>query len=178
MDQHESVKRFELMNLKGTKLAEQLFSQIIGMKTTRAKLGYGSFITMDWGRDITTYKKTKKRNYTFTFGEWHLWIYMCAWRLEQNNKPIVGANDERELISENISILSGKALTHVTIKNDSFDTLLQFEDNFQLLLFSFGVEDDEQWMLYTPQNKTFTAGPELVGNMKTLQNKSKNTLFD
>lgn len=144
---------------KGTKLAEKLFSQIIGIKTTRAKLGYGSFITIDWGKDIITHKETKRKIHTFTFGEWHLWIYMCAWRLEQNNKPIIGANDERELISEHISVLAGKALTDVTINNDSFDTVLQFEDNFQLLLFSFGVKDDEQWMLYTPQKKTFTAGP-------------------
>lgn len=144
---------------EGTKLAEQLFSQIIGMKTTRAKLGYGSFITIDWGKDITEKFKTKRGIEKQIFGEWHLWIYMCAWRLERNNKPIVGANDERELISKHIAILSGKILSHVTIKNDSFDTVLQFEDNFQLLLFSFGVEDDEQWMLYTSENKTFAAGP-------------------
>lgn len=144
---------------EGTVLGMKLFSQLKGIKTTRVKLGYGSFITMDWGKDIITYKKTKTKVHTFTFGEWHLWIYMCAWRLQENNIPIIGANDDRELISQHISVLSGKALTSVTINNESFDTTLEFEDNLHLLLFSFGVKDDEQWMLYTPNKKTFTAGP-------------------
>lgn len=144
---------------EGIRLGMKLFSELIGIKTTRVKLGHGSFITIDWGKDIITHKKTNTKVHTFTFGEWHLWVYMCAWRLQQNNKPIIGANDDRELIAEHLSILKGKALVSVTISNESFDTVLQFEDNFQLLLFSFGVKDDEQWMLYTPEKKTFTAGP-------------------
>lgn len=46
---------------KGSLLGEKLFLQIIGIKTTRVKLGYGNFITIDWGKDIVTNKETKKR---------------------------------------------------------------------------------------------------------------------
>lgn len=36
--------------MKGTERAEQLFSQIIGMKPTRMELGKGSFVTIHWGK--------------------------------------------------------------------------------------------------------------------------------
>lgn len=60
MDQHANIKRFELISLKGPKLAEQLFSQIIGIEARNVELGHGSFITIDFGKDILiTSKKTR-----------------------------------------------------------------------------------------------------------------------
>lgn len=50
MDQHANIKRFELISLKGPKLAEQLFSQIIGIEARNVELGHGSFITIDLGK--------------------------------------------------------------------------------------------------------------------------------
>lgn len=144
---------------KGTDLAKQLFSEIIGMKMTRSKLGYGSFITMDWGKDKVEEFKTKDGIEKQIFGEWHLWIYMCAWRLEQNGDPIVGAGDERDTLRIKIPLLTGKKLLQVKVVNGSFDIIFDFEESYRLLLFSFTVDDDEQWMFFTPNRKVFTAGP-------------------
>lgn len=143
---------------EGTKLAEQLFLQIVGIEARNVELGHGSFITMDFGKDIfITSKKTKRSRKR---GEWFLWIYMCAWRLDHQQQPIIGASDDRELINSKLKNLEGKKFLHMEIINDSFDCRLEFEDNFQLLLFSFGVKDDEQWMFFTSNNgKVFTAGP-------------------
>lgn len=143
---------------KGTELAEQLFSQIIGLETRNVELGHGSFITMDFGRDILiTNKKTKRSRRR---GEWFLWIYMCIWRLDHQGQPIVGASDERELINSKLQDLECKKLLHMKIMNDSFDCRLEFEENWNLILFSHGVQDDEQWMFFTSNNgKVFTAGP-------------------
>lgn len=172
MDYYADFKRFEVMNLircmvnsikeiksKGTELAEQLLSQIIGMRITRSKLGYGSFITMDWGNDIVEELKTKDGTEKQIFGEWHLWVYMCAWRLEKSGDPIIGAGDERDIIQPKIPLLIGKKLLQAQVLNNSFDVILHFEQGYRLLLFSFEVEDSEQWLFFTPNRKVFTAGP-------------------
>jgi hypothetical protein len=56
-------------------------SKIQGLKADNIKLGYGSFLTIDFGEPIEINIKTKKGIEKFTRGEWHLWIYMCAWRI-------------------------------------------------------------------------------------------------
>lgn len=143
--------------LEGTELAKNLFSEIIGLEARNAQLGYGSFITIDFGENIII--KGKKASNDFERGKWHLWVYMCTWRLEQNGEPIVGAGDEREVLRLKISLLTGKKLLQVKILNKSFDIIFDFENGYRLLLFSFVVEDDEQWMFFTPNRKVFTAGP-------------------
>ena len=84
---------------------------------------------------------------------------MCAWRIDKNNKPYIGSNDTRDLIEQRLSALENIELKKVRILNASFDAVLEFGEGFQLHLFSFQVTDDEQWMFYTPEHKTFTAGP-------------------
>lgn len=144
---------------KGTDLAKQLFSEIIGMKMTRSKLGYGSFITMDWGKDKVEEFKTKHGIEKQIFGEWHLWIYMCAWRLEKNGEPVIGSGDEKKAIESKIPLLTGKKLIQAQVINDSFDVFFDFEEGYRLLLFSFEIEDSEQWLFFTQNEKVFTAGP-------------------
>lgn len=144
---------------KGTDLAKELLSQVVGKRITRSKLGYGSFITIDWGKDIIEEFKTKDGIEKQIFGEWHLWVYMCAWRLEQNGDPIIGSGDERNAIQPKIPLLISKELLQVQVINNSFDLIFDFEKGYRLLLFSFEIEDSEQWLFFTPNEKVFTAGP-------------------
>ncbi len=44
---------------KGKSLAEQLLGQIVGLVPTRVKLGHGSFVTLDFGRDIPSQINTR-----------------------------------------------------------------------------------------------------------------------
>jgi hypothetical protein len=144
----------------GIELATNLFNKIIGTKPTRITLGHGSFLTFDFGRDIKEQIKTRAGGLkTICFGEWHLWVYMCAWRIDKNNKPFIGSNDARDLIKQHLRALEKKELKKVIILNEAFDANLVFGDEYQLHLFSFQVTDDEQWMLFTPEEKVFTAGP-------------------
>lgn len=144
----------------GKQLATNILKQIIGLKPTRVELGHGSFLTFDFGRDIEEQIKTRSGELrTVSYGEWHLWVYMCAWRIDKHQKPFIGSNDSRELISKKLRALDGKELKKVTILNSAFDTNFTFEDGFELHLFSFQVTDHEQWMFFTPEHKTFSAGP-------------------
>lgn len=140
------------------KLAKSLFQNILGIKPTRAKLGHGSFITIDFGRDIPKKVKTRNGIVTRYFGEWYLWVYMCAWRFDKNKKPFIGSEDSREKIEKSLIELANKKLTQVEIFNDSFDSTLVFED-IELHLFATHTYKKEQWMLFTPEKKVFTAGP-------------------
>ena len=143
----------------GIQIALNLFNQFIGEKARNVKLGYGSFVTMDFGKDLILKEKVKGKESTYNQGEWHLWIYMAAWRLDQGDTPIIGAADNREIIQEGLNILNGNELKKISILNDSFDVLIEFQNDLNLLLFSFGVKEYEQWMLFTPERKVFTAGP-------------------
>lgn len=144
----------------GIELAKSLFQKIVGMKPSRIEFGHGSFITMDFGRDIPIRVKTRKGLSTRCHGEWHLWKYMCAWRIDKDKKPLVGSNDTREKIENALCELKDKNLESVEILNHAFDTKLIFGNDIELFLFSFYTQDDyEQWMLFTPERKTFTAGP-------------------
>jgi hypothetical protein len=146
--------------LNGIELSTSLFNKILGKKPTRVNLGHGSFLVFDFGRDFEEQIKTRSGGFkTIYFGEWHLWVYMCAWRIDKNNKPFIGSNDSRSLIEQKLCALEKKELTEVIILNDSFDTKLVFDDEYQLHLFSFQVTDNEQWKLFTPERKVFVAGP-------------------
>jgi len=143
----------------GTELAKSLFQKILGIKPTRVKLGHGSFITFDFGRDIPEEIKTRNGPTTRYFGEWHLWVYMCAWRIDKDKKPFVGCEDSREKIESSLSELANRNLEKIEILNDAFDVKLVFGEDVELHLFAFHTQDQRQWMLFTPEKKVFTAGP-------------------
>lgn len=143
----------------GINLSKNLFQKILGVKPTRVKLGYGSFITFDFGRDIPEQIKTKTGFKTQYFGEWHLWIYMCAWRVDKEKRPFFGSNDSRETIESHVNELEKRVLSKVEILNEAFDAKFTFDDDLELFLFSFNAKEHEQWKFFTPENKVFTAGP-------------------
>jgi hypothetical protein len=139
--------------------AEQIFQGVLGKKPTRVKTGYGSFITIDFGKDITTQIKTRTGLKTQQFGEWHLWVYMCAWRIDKDKKPFLGSNDSKELIQLHINEIEKRILRGVKILNEAFDAKFTFGEDMELFLFSFNTKEHEQWMFFTPDNKVLTAGP-------------------
>ena len=143
---------------KGTELANNLFQKIKGLKPIRAKQGHGSFITLDFGRELSEEINTRAGIKIRYYGEWRLWVYMCAWRIDINQIPCAGSEDAREKIEKCLSELAQMELNKITILNNAFDTKMTF-GNIDLHLFSFNTTEHEQWMLFTPNNKVFTAGP-------------------
>lgn len=43
------------------------------MKAWGARLGVGSFVTIEFGEEVKEQPSSK------THGEWHLWVYMATW---------------------------------------------------------------------------------------------------
>ena len=64
-----------------------LIKPLEGNSARNVKLGHGSFITIDFGENRAIEISTKKGIIHRFRGEWHLWTYMCAWRLDKEGKP-------------------------------------------------------------------------------------------
>lgn len=135
---------------------QKLFQQIVGKKPTRVKLGFGSFITMDFGKDIPEEVKTRQGTQIRYHGEWHLWIYQCAWQIDQNGMMLIDSESPKVAIEPVLFNLTNKTFTSFSLLNDFFDAELKFEDMTLRLLHT---KEGEQWMLFTPENKTLVAGP-------------------
>jgi len=126
---------------------------IAGKDAWGFKLGIGSFMTIDLGEKILN-----ERN-GVVYGEWHLWIQCCAWRIDKNKKMWIGSEDNRESIINKINLLSNLQLQRLQINRYNLSATLYFTDEIILRLFPFITEEYEHWVLFTPSNKVLIAGP-------------------
>jgi hypothetical protein len=126
---------------------------VIGQKAWGVARGQGSFVTMEFGQPVPPTKANEKSH-----GEWHLWLYDCAWRLEQGESIIVGSEDELAKIETAIQAIEGHALLAFELITPALDAVITFEDNLLLRLFAVSTEEMDSWMLFTP-DKVITVGP-------------------
>ena len=145
---------------------QNILNEMKGLKTRNVQLGHGSFLTIDFGQDLLIRIKTNHGIEEFKRGEWHLWTYICAWRLDIKGIPIIGSEDERKKIAKEIVKLENKELVNIEILNEAFDIVLKFENEIVLLLFSFSVKEFEHWKLYTPERKALIVGPGMKVSYK------------
>lgn len=128
-----------------------------GYSAWDAKLGVGSFITMNFGSSIGLIGKSKRPR-----GEWYLWIYHCAWQFIEKGQAVVGSEDDQEALKSLIKKLEGKRIIDIEINRETFNTRFIFEDDICLSTFPLTfLENFEHWMIYTPDSKVLTAGPGL-----------------
>src|SRR5689334_15213275 len=83
---------------------ESILDSIVGMKPWSVRLGWGSFLTFEFGKEL------KDQGYSQPAGEWHLWVYMAAWRLETSHDIVTVCEDSRDFIRLQIKRLQGKTL--------------------------------------------------------------------
>lgn len=133
---------------EGITLASQLFSQCAGKKVTHVEMEQEKFLAIDFGEKDP---KTQKA--------WQIWVYAGAWRIDQAGEPYIGANDELDIIIERLKLLEKKKLLSVTIENEAFDASLFFEQEIKLSLFTDKAYEDEQWVLFAPDEMIFVSGP-------------------
>src|SRR5262245_52810469 len=71
----------------------ELVAEIADARVAEAKLGIGSFVTL-------TMQPARGE------GEWYLWVYQCAWRLERNGAVVAGSEDDRDVLRDAIDRLT------------------------------------------------------------------------
>jgi hypothetical protein len=144
------------MSLTKTDLYEiqATVAPLLRHKAWNVSLGVGSFITLEFGEPLPLGEQDKRIH-----GEWHLWVYMCAWRLEKNNEFIAGCEDPRDQLIEDVKLMEGLAIKSIEILAPACDTIIHFEDEVILRLFSIYSKENEHWMLFAPDGNVLVMGP-------------------
>ncbi len=121
-----------------------------GKKAWGVKHGIGTFVTMNFGQPLPPEGPNEK-----SFGEWYLWVYGGAWRLEKGEHVVVASEDDETKIEAEIQCIEGCLLQSFEIMTPALDALLTFEHDIVLRIFSIYSEENEDrgmdnWMLFTP----------------------------
>lgn len=129
-------------------------SPLLGQPAWGVALGVGSFITLEFGAS-----QPPAQGHERPHGEWHLWVYCCAWRLDGNGEILAGSEDARPKLEAAVQRLNGLAVRAFDIQPPALETTVTFDEGIALRLFPIFSEGFEHWMLYTPDGNVLTIGP-------------------
>ncbi len=127
---------------------------LLQQKAWGVSLGFGSFLTLEFGQPLPPSEERQKIH-----GEWHLWLYNCAWRLEEDDKILAASGDERHKLETAIHRLEGLTLQSVNLLSPAWDVVFTFEHQVVLRLFTIYSQDYEHWFLYVPDGNVLSVGP-------------------
>lgn len=135
------------------KFIQDELQRIKGLRVWDVQVGIGSFVTMQFGNVQRTGLTGRK------YGEFLLWIYGCAWRIENQDSFIIGSADDKEIMTQISDYLNNTSVQEVVFDQSNFDTILKFTNNIQLSMFGMS-SDMEHWLLYTPERMVISVGPK------------------
>jgi hypothetical protein len=133
------------MQLK--KQIDTLFRPLIGHKAWGASVGWGSFVTIEFGS-----RHLYHRHY---HGDWHLWLYQCDWSLRSNGRRLADSESKKGLMQLAIDNLDGARLTDLSFDSQRIITAFVFENHLHLRCKPYpdAAADEEYWMLFTPDRQ-------------------------
>ena len=138
---------------------------LIGQRAWQPNQGIGSFLTFEFGTKVprkpikSKLLKRIRKGPQLDRGEWHLWIYMCEWRIEKGSEILAGSEDDHSKVEIALQSFNNKTLTSMEILSSFLDTLFIFEDEVNLRTFSRDSKECEHWMLFTPDENVLSLGP-------------------
>jgi hypothetical protein len=133
---------------------ESKITPLVGEQAWGTELGIGSFLTVEFGESQPPTEAGGGAR-----GEWHLWVYCCAWRLEMEKEVVAASEDPRPKLEEAAQRLNGCTLRAIDVQRPALETTFTFDDGLTLRLFPVFSEDYEHWMLYDPSGNVLTIGP-------------------
>lgn len=133
------------MQLK--KQIEALFQPLIGQRPWRASVGWGSFVTLEFGP-----KRLYNRHY---HGDWHFWLYQCEWSLTSKDRCLAHSESKKRVMQLAIDNLKGAELTDLTFDSQRMITKLFFDSYLELQCkpYADAATDEDCWMLFTPDQQ-------------------------
>lgn len=145
----------------------QLFSGLIAVPSWNVKKGHGSFVTFEFGSPSIEISPVRPIKATPEFpasqertvavhGEWHLWIYCCAWEVSQEGTSVSHDGSSDKAIDTACRVLDGQAIKEIQINHRTKETIFTFDLGGRLVTRPYGDEVLEQWHLYCPDGKVFT----------------------
>jgi hypothetical protein len=133
------------MQLK--KQIDALFRPLLGQRPWRASVGWGSFVTLEFGG---------KRLYNGHYhGDWHLWLYQCEWTLTSNGRLMANSESKKKLMQLAIDNLKGAELTDFSFDSQRRITEFVFENHLELKCkpYADAAPDEDYWILFTPDQQ-------------------------
>ena len=138
--------------------ARRCFDPLIGKRPWQASLGWGSFLTFEFGQRV--------RVGDFWHGSWHLWLYMCSWRLNGPQGLVLTSDSPRATIGRIVTKLAAHPLTDVEIEPRARRTTFEFGQQLLFRCAAFSqveernnVDPADYWMLFMPRHMVLTARP-------------------
>jgi hypothetical protein len=126
---------------------DTLLRPLIGQKAWGASVGWGSFVTIEFGR-----KRLYNRHY---HGDWHLWLYQCEWDLSSSGRSLAHSESKKKVMQLAIDNLNGAELKGFSFDSQRMITGFSFDHNLHLSCKPYpdAVPDEECWILFTPDRQ-------------------------
>lgn len=147
------------------RLAHEL-GAMAGSEVWSTTLGIGSHLTVDLGAQVARRRVYGGKEHAYVVGEWRLWIQLAAWRLEDAARVLVGSEDPRSVIAEEIAVLNGRRFTAAEVRAPALETVFDFS-GIRLHIFPVysGHEAESensgntQWSLWRPNGDVVSVRP-------------------
>ena len=138
---------------------QDLFRPLIGQKAWGGKVGWGSFVTIEFGA-----RHLEDRHF---HGDWHLWLYQCDWELRSGERLLAHSESKKGIMQLAINNLNEAQLTDFSFDARQMTSTLTFGRQLHLACKPYpdATPDEECWMLFMPNQKVASlrsSGLELV----------------
>jgi hypothetical protein len=133
-----------------------LIRQYISLPCTQAKKGHGSFITLDFGELSEVSKRDGSK---YLKGHYHLWIYMCRWKLFNDSKYELNSE---QISQDRESILSGFLGGSLELIEEGNDCKIYIQVAERKLVLSMDEDaglDADYFMLFMPNGSIISYSP-------------------
>ena len=129
---------------------ETLFRGLRGQTAWGAKVGWGSFVTVEFGR-----RSLQDRHF---HGDWHVWLYQCDWTLKSKTHEMANSESKKGLMQAAVENLNGRQLLDTSFDPKRMGTTFTFEGNVVLRCepYADAKPDEQCWMLFMPDNQVVT----------------------
>lgn len=152
-------------------IIDEVFRPLYGKPCWQVQQGHGSFLTFEFGEpalhirelfQVASQASEKVREramhrLVYVHGAWHLWIYLCNWRILAHGQKLAYHNASRRTIKKATQVLDGQQLTGVMV-NAAGVTFFDFDLGGRLEVFPnpkvYGTSDN-LWLLYEPSGGVF-----------------------
>lgn len=142
--------------------------RLYGLPCWEVKKGYGSFITLEFGRPHLhvrePYKSTSESKrvreiatmrHVYVHGDWHLWIYCCNWRILDGSRLIGSSRSANRSIDKAARFLNGQKLVKARVVPRSMRSYFHFDLGGRLETTPFD-RTRVQWLLYEPSGNVLS----------------------
>ena len=144
---------------------EKAFRRIYGKPCWCVAKGYGSFLTLEFGKPhlnirepvVASRNATKRvreslaRRRVYPRGEWHLWIYCCDWDVFCKGRRVGGSSTDLRIRAA-ADVLDGQKLIRFSISSRTAQCSFRFDLGAVLTTRPFD-RWREQWLFYEPSGK-------------------------